>query len=736
MKLDESINKHEVLKNMVRKKVAEIDKENLRDLEEEVQDEMAEELDFDLPEKSKKYKYDIELPAERTVVTRNLDGTICSYFGDPIWYWEDDTGHTMTFNFTSSDVVDLSSELCVPLVEFLKLLVYFKLPGRDPFGVSSSYGTAKHALHSLFHVCSLLKRSGYLYGTGRDFLNLSTIDVEWIRDELKGMIDKDEGLLVGELARGFGAWVGLSGMVDLPLEYAAKFTKKELWSGGLNNSIANYIASKAQPWEVIEFDDLVKMFNVTNTYLSHYVEDTLFIARQLNLSRRKKIYNSKSKSIQIRVTERGNDIADAILNREYAVDPESGKPWFTPRQNNPDKRGRISLNKADLKRLVDEMVYVCIFQLFIWTAARKGEIRSLKVDSLLIDGKPLSSDTDALEQVKNGSSFELTRVVTKTDKEFLGEKKTLPLTRTAATSFAILVEIFRGGRRAIGNTFLFPRGYLGHGDRSGPNYVKDKAKPISAKSIYLLFRSFCEFAGVKHYHPHRCRKTLATILINYDPKCIELIKDLLCHKDINMTRDYLMSLPGVAEEARKMFVAQQSEKVIEFIVSATEGKFAGPAGDRASAAIMGNIGAFKGSRLTDTTTKLLDILVHQGNFIAVRTPTAWCLHFNSRVPWDAPCLPKPDKRQKGEILEANYDKCIDQDCRFSGYTPSDLEKTKSRRAWAAKMGSKANSGASRAYFEGMVSYFDGIIDILENGRPEIIGLHLVDAAFAEIGANA
>lgn len=736
MKLDESINKHEVLKDMVRKQVTEIDTEILSDLEEEVQDEMAEDLDFDSPEKPHKFKHDIDLPTERTVVTRYLDGTPRSYYGDSSWYCEDDTGFPLNFNFTSSDVVDLSSELCVPLVQFLKLLVYFKLPGKDPFGVSSSYGTAKHALHSLFHVCSLLKGAGYLYGTDSDYLDLSTIDVEWVRDELKKMIDKDEGLIVGELARGFGAWVCISGIVDLPLEYTARFTKKELWYGGLNNDITKYVASKTQPWETIYFDDLVRMFSVTKTYLDHYVEDILFIARQLSFAFRIKGRGSRAVPCPILTTEWTKNIAEAILKREYAVDPESGKPWFTPRLNNPNKRWRISLDKADLKRQIDEMVYVCIFQLFIWTAARKGEIHSLKVDALLIDGKPLSPDIDALEQVTNGSSFELTRVVTKTDKDYLGEKKTLPLTRTAAKSFAILVEIFRSGRRATGNNFLFPRGYLGHGDRLGTNFVKENIKPIAVGSIYRLFVFFCEFAGVKHYHPHRCRKTLATILINYDPKCIELIKDLLCHKDINMTREYLMSLPGVAEEARKMFVAQQSEKVIEFIVSATEGKFAGPAGDRASAAIIGNSGEFKGNRLTDTTTKLLDILVHQGNFIAVRTPTAWCLRFNSRVPWDAPCLPKPDKRLKGEILEPNYDKCIDLDCRFSGYIPSDLDQARGRRAWAAKMRFNAIPGPARAHFEGMVNYFDGIIDILENGRPEIVGLHLVDAAFAEIGANA
>jgi len=723
---------HEHLHKLVAKEIKterdEAEKDDFQDLVEEIEDDLCMDI---IPEG--RDRHSVNLPTDDTVVSWNPDGTPLSLFGHLRWsFWVLDSLRTIEFGRASEELgLDLSSALCKPLVKFHKLICYFQLPGVDPYRLINSFRTLNSIASYSLHLCSLIKKNGYLYGNDNEFLGLSTMSVNVLRTELLDSIDRDEVARVRSLAMTINLWLNMSSLTSLPSEFSAPFTKKQMWDGNLTNKTYRYCVSKTYSFDAIEFDDLLQMFQTSKKYMDNYVDDVLFLGDIFDQIYSVSAEESATGTVPIFSSGRSENMWTSIINRQYAVDPDTGDAWIEP--SVATGHGK-PIKKGNLLGAVNAMESVCIFLLLIWGAMRRSELVTLKVASLAVDGKPLNQNQSALEQVKLGKDFKLTRVVTKTSKNPKGKEISIPLPRSGAQAFALLVDLYRKGRMETANPYLLPHGNYGYS--RGRGYKENlKTSHVRSHYIYQHFLDFCILAGVKPYHPHRCRKTMPTLLINYDPKCIELIKDLLGHEDIQMTRRYLMSLPGIAEETRKIYVKAQSDSLANILTSAIEGKFAGPAGDRASMAIMDDIDAFKGKRMAGTIASLIETLIGS-NFTVVRTPVSWCLRFQGRIPWEAPCLPPLEKRSIGEIPVPNFDKCDDWLCKFPGYTPDQLNGVRQRKAWAEKMGSRPSFSGSKAYYDSMANHWGRIVDQLENGRPDIVNLHLPEAFIAEAGGFA
>lgn len=345
-----------------------------------------------------------------------------------------------------------------------------------------------------------------------------------------------------------------------------------------------------------------------------------------------------------------------------------------------------------------------VFMLLLWTAMRRNELKMLKADALLIDGKPMDLEKDAMEQVEGGRRFDLRRIVFKTEDNLKGKDYLLPLPKIGAQAFAVLLEFYRNSRERLGNQYLLPVGGIYSYFSINGKKMQSSSDPISHYSIYTYFLIFCSLAGVERQHPHQCRKTLATLMINHDPSSLELIRDLLCHKSVAMTVVYLMSLPGVAEDIQNYMLERQREKIVEYLTDAAEGKLAGAAGNKTLDAVSRNIEAFQGKTLATTVKSLVDVFTKNANFEIIRTPAAWCLRFPSRVPWTAPCL--PPKSRPGEYIYPNPEKCRPWECKDAGHTTKDLHKIKDVLSWTTKASSESQSCASRAYYEKQMKYWE------------------------------
>lgn len=656
-----------------------------------------------------KKHYVIPLPKEDEIISWQSDGkTPLSYYKDNKWIFKEPSGlYSINFGQNYPEFgVDLSEPNASPLRQFQKLLVYHHVPGKNLYIKSNKARTTLSMSTQLLLLFIYLYKNGYLIGANKNYKTLETINVETLRAEVRERIQWGEGRhhTVG-FARAIARWAFISKSSELPIEFIAPFSEKDFWGGGLSKEVAMYDIKMTRGWTTIEFDDLQPMIQIARKYIQEYADDIMYLEETYRNCKNTKIINiGKSK-----------DLFQELINYKFTICPETQKPWF---EISTSLRKFMFIKTMPWIEEFVNLISSAIFMLFIWTAMRSSEMRMLSSNALFIDGLPANLSHDLIIQVENGQYFDLLRTVTKTEMNLEGKDYLLPLPKIGAKAFAILFEFFRSKREQTGNKYLFVE----------MNGRAPCSSPVSAGYMEHKLSKFCNKVGVEHHHPHQCRKTLATLMINHDPSALELIKDLLCHKSVAMTVMYLMSLPGVAEDIRNFMLDQQRNKIIDFLADASEGKLAGAAGNRTLDAVARNRMAFKGEALATTIKTILTVFTENANFEIIQTPAAWCLRFPSKVPWTAPCLP-PDSIP-GEYNHPNPEKCRPWECKDAGHTTNDLHRIKSALKWAKKAASETTSNTSKAYYSKQATYWEEVINQLENGRPDIVVLDIIKQALA------
>ena len=357
---------------------------------------------------------------------------------------------------------------------------------------------------------------------------------------------------------------------------------------------------------------------------------------------------------------------------------------------------------------------------------RREEALSLTVHALKINGKSLDLTDDVLAQVEAGSenSFDLTRSIYKTDP--YGACHETPIPKIAAKAFAVLCKLFRHARELGKTDFLFPSGGVVR-----PGNKPKGSGTIQKQSLYDYLKRFCRAAGVDYQHPHKCRKSLATLIINHDSKSLEVIRFLLGHQSVAMTMEYIMALPGINEELLSYYYASEFDKITEWLFDALDGHVAGPRGDHTLEAIQENLVQWQGNMLPFTMKTIIKSM--QDNGLAIhRTPVAWCIWFDIRVPADTPCMTLEAREAvaKGNPLEPkdyfpNPEFCVPHECGYAGYSRSDLPNAKRALKYAKEQSAKSGKTA-RAHYDEQVTYWAGIVERLENGHPAFTSLGLLE----------
>jgi len=706
-------------------------------------DEQADEFEEELLELSQSIspmtvkRRRLRLPENDDVISWDLDAkTPLSRFRDQEWFFRH-PGEMLPIRFgmNHQDIgVDLSDPNAAPLRRFQKYMIFYAVPGKNIYSKITKPSSTVRMHNEFLHFMAYLFQNGYLLGSDGNFKTLETLDVKALRAEIRARMKRDEvgpSALIG-FCRSIGKWIILSKGADLPKEFLAPFTEKDFWGGGLSKEIARYKAEKSHSWEAIDFDNLQPMLKAASRYIQLYAHDLLYLERKYFEAHRIKVNNQRKKTTaSIEITYGPTtEIAKELLNYNFAICPETHKPWFelSSNSNRNKKRNRYSIAKKPILEQWQNLIGAAIFMLFLWTAMRVNELQMLEADALLIDGEPMDLNRDVTEQVDKGQRFDLRRTVFKTEENLLGEDHILPLPKIGAQAFSILFELFRISRESLNNNHLLPAGglYLHGTSFLGP--WQTSSDPISKSFIGIYFYNFCYLADVERQHPHKCRKTLATLMINYDPSSLELIRDILCHKSVAMTVVYLMSLPGVAEDILNHIVETQKEKVAELLADGAEGKLAGAAGNRTLDAIAKHPEAFHGTALATTVKTLLEAFTENANFDIILTPAAWCLRFPSKVPWTAPCL--PPNAIPGEYIYPDPGKCIPFNCKHAGHSTRHLDRIKGALAWAKKAASESRYSTSKAHYEEQIRYWEDVVNQLENGRPDIVSLNIVEQALA------
>lgn len=703
---------------------ADLDEEDCVEISEDIKDEL---LALNVLKKKK-----LPMPLHNTIISTESDGvTPLSYFSQDEWVFSY-TGILIALIFVKKiKSFNLLDPLAEPLRCFHKYILYFFVPGKNPYVTITSPRTAVSINYKFQFLLEFIYKNGYLLGANGIYKTLETLSVEVVQREIISRIEADEGVQrVVYLAESISRWAFVSQIAELPPEFRAPFTVSQFWANGLSEKVACYAAKYEEIWKAIEFEDLQRLLKKGIIYLEKYSRDIILIKKSLHEVNKiaENVGYSNPSNIIIGTNQvHTRKTAVKLLSHKFFEEEKDGnlKPWFNVSTRRYKGKNFDIIMREPLNLEIERLLGASIFMLLLWTAMRIGELLLLKSTALIIDGRPLDVTKDAINQVGAGTRFQIIRTVPKTSKNYYGDSHPRPITRLGALAFAVIHELLRQNRETLSNEYLFPIGGL-----SGRAHQRKRVKissHLSDGAVRSYLRAFCSVAEVESIFPHQCRKTLPTLMINHDPLCLELIRDILCHKSIAMTMVYIMSLPGVSEDAMRIIFESECEAMIELFADIAEGKVAGPKGNE----ILDMV--FAGEVSPTSAKSFLDAYI-ESNLAVFKSPAAWCLRYPSKVSWNAPCLPPQETRTNDVILWPNPDRCIPWRCKYPLHTSRDLSRAKGNLSWAKKSESGARSSASKESYGVEAAYWERVVQQLEVGRQDIVELRIVENFLAQRGA--
>lgn len=671
--------------------------------------------------------------------------------GDPVSRYADDVWRELRYGGdiiiafdanSKTSGIDYSHPHHIHLYIFRKLLTYYQVPAKNPYALVKSFNTTKSMFNAATCLCEIFYENGYMINTNESFKAINTFGAEFIRRQTICWIKKQVPYSkIQKLIKATIIWCNLSHLNALPAEYTANFTASQYIDNNEFQGVVNqYLRQNSGQWKCIEYGDLVRLMQTANIYIENYSRDLIYLIHKYEESRTVQECAGHAKPRYEIWTSHGvtKQIGQEVLKYKLADDPRTKQPWLkldVLTFSRDDWGGKTEMLAktpiiAEWQALTDAAIYMVIS----WTAMRLNEFVNLRIDDLSIDGQQYQYAHEAISKVSAGKTFDLVRTITKTEDSLGGRSKKVPLPQIGALAFAVLVELYRFARNINNNRYLLPAGLLqGHGGPGGKVVTSKKQGPVSSGQVRRSIAQFCELAGTGPYHTHQLRKTLATLLISHDPGALQLVQDLLCHRDISMTKRYLMSIPAVAEDIKEYMESANKDKLIDWLSDAVDGKVAGQAGDRTLDAIAKNREFFQGDLLPVTISTLVESVCP--SHIIIRTPAAWCMRFPSVVPKAAPCLIAEADCDTNAIYP-NPSRCRPWLCGSAGHTTKDSSRAKQALRWAEKKSSDATVSLKRRdEYSVQMNYWRQVVAQLENGRPDIVALGVGEMILRENAAG-
>lgn len=662
-------------------------------------------------------------------------------FGDDVWSLEYQDSRSIELRFRKQSEaieIDLTGKISRPLVYLSKVLTWGSMKDSPGRSVNSASSIHYHLRSSWVFIAYLQQHDFLLNIENTPIKPLRLLRVKDLRKLLEeGMEKKRASVYVAGFFRVVARWLHLSERVDLPEELRPGFTVKD-WQGdrAFVKKIMRYEAERVTPWSDIPHDHLMVLLGESQAYLNDFSDDILYmqdLTRRLEEAAGPENLKKKGKQF-IKGNYLSGELYDEIVKHNWAIDPRSNKPWYDPdikSRTHSDytskKTGEVKVHDLQPKILHGEwneqltkLVDCCNFKLTLWTAARVSELIQFKAEGLFINGKRYRpEDGDAILAFKQSigpdgrrdHKFELEFRIFKTSKDKQGKLVKIPLGDGPARAFCLLIEIFRIKREKLSSPFLIPRGGL------NTNEVKkeDAQKPVHHGYFRTCLTRLCRRLSIDEYHPHCCRKTLATMIIKKNPDSLELIQRLLNHLSPTMTLRYLMEIPGISSAVKQKIIETNRKRLIKVITATATRRIGGRAGKDM---VEGTDSKYlQTTMIEETIREYVEVLLDDGNFIIHELPAAWCMRFFTQNPERLPCLPDSELVDVPlNMFAPDPAKCRPWECGHSLHTRKHLRKAKRNAREARRV---ANSKGLRAdlaaSFDLQATYWEEVVDHLENG---------------------
>ena len=285
------------------------------------------------------------------------------------------------------------------------------------------------------------------------------------------------------------------------------------------------------------------------------------------------------------------------------------------------------------------MLILCV------TGMRRSELISLK--------------SDCLSEDKQGSW--LSYYVFKTSVASQGDLKRIPIPGVAAKAIRILIVLGHESREFGGHDYLFSKFWR-------PHFGKQASIAALEHSCHRVAAAI----GIdQSLHAHRFRKSLAMYIIHQDPRNIDVIRKLFSHASLRMTLKYILSLPGVNEEVKRVIVEENSEILSVVLRAVLEERIGGIGGRRIlrTAEQSPILKAKLQNEGKESLSQYVASLLDEGVKLLHRTSMAICLK-TVGLTSVTPCDPKNGMHEAK--LHPNIFACDPFNCRFAAFVEENV----------------------------------------------------------------
>lgn len=552
----------------------------------------------------------------------------------------------VNWDYSSAAGIRLTEERYLHWLRIVKVLTFYSIPHFSVSNFVRSYGSLNSRSTKARRLLSLFDRYSLYLGKVDDigYRTINDLSPDQIIEFINGF---NKPGVRWEIANAIQFWQKLSRGNLLPPEYAVK---DEFVS---RYQVAHYRAAydaASQPFEPIDLDDYAAIISHCVAMVEEYSKDVLWLYENYYSSIvGGYAYPERASLRSPGFSPSSEEGVNAFLS--YCPVIVAGNPWWPIRVRqrvsirNAKSKGINYVSIPDLISVVASMLDAACVIILATTGMRRSEVMDLRSGCVSHDE----------------TGYWLRFRVFKTSVASQGDVKKIPIPDITAKAISVLEQLCHEARIYGQTDKLFvtlAKSYFGlpvHGAYP-ERAVKRVALAVDASEAI---------------HPHRFRKSLAIYLVYQDPKNIEIIRHLFSHASLKMTLRYVMSLPGLNDEIKKIITRQNVDVLLEVLEGALNGKIGGKAGKRLSEAVENSPQFIV--RLQDkgkeTLIQYVESMLDEGIKILHRTNLAICMKTpGHREP--APCDARND--DPATKLHPNLFACEPFSCRFAAFVESNI----------------------------------------------------------------
>lgn len=544
----------------------------------------------------------------------------------------------INFGYKRKEGIDLSQPSYEKLLLLVQALLFYRIPHVNPAGRVRSYSSLLSDHHKIFRIAAFCVHCGvYDEFSGFSVNSVSSFTVE------RYIADLESDGKRWEFCYMLRYWHEISRQGMLPSELSLM---EDLVTAEQVSSYRSQYDSQSSPYVPLPLDDYAAIFNHCALMVESYAEDCLWLYQTYKhvlvgaLDYPDRLPRSDASYLT-------NDELGVAAFRAYSPTTTAGSPWWplsVLKKVSEEQSGEYIRN-VDIVKTIVSLIDACSLLILCVTGMRRSELISLKADCLSED--------------KQGSW--LSYYVFKTSVASQGDLKRIPIPSVAAKAIRILITLGHESREYGGHDYLFSKFWRTH-----------FGKQASIAALEHSCRRVAAAVGIdQNLHAHRFRKSLAMYIIHQDPRNIEVIRKLFSHASLRMTLKYILSLPGVNEEVKRVIVEENSEILSVVLRAVLEERIGGIGGRRIlrTAEQSPILKAKLQNEGKESLSQYVASLLDEGVKLLHRTSMAICLKTVGLTSF-TPCDPKNGVHEAK--LHPNIFACDPFNCRFAAFVEENV----------------------------------------------------------------